>query len=263
MNKEILKNEVKDLELELAKVEDNLVKLKDLESYKLICKKGNGYNQYWYRNNEGELVYIPKRNIDFAKNIAQKDYFIKLRNELLKQKRVITGFIDKYDNSSIYYLSETCCEGKKVLIHPIYTNQTEYVEEWNENHPGYQNNMEFSSRYPTERGGDVRSKSEKILADLFYKYGIPYQYEPEFKMHNGWNCYPDFVLLNVRERKTYYWEHFGMTSSKDYADKNLDRLAKYEKSGLVLGDNLIISFETNGVDLDVKLADEKIRKYLL
>lgn len=98
---------------------------------------------------------------------------------------------------------------------------------------------------------------------MFYQYGIPYQYEPRFELKNGKVCYPDFVLLNVRERKTYYWEHFGLASKQDYSDKNLEKLAHYERAGLYLGVNFIMSVETEGVPLDIKLIEEKIRHYLM
>ena len=79
----------------------------------------------------------------------------------------------------------------------------------------------------TKRGEYVRSKSEKILADLFYENGIPYQYEPAFRLINGKLVYPDFVLLNVRERKTFYWEHYGLASDETYSTKNIDKLCLY------------------------------------
>ncbi|SFN48253.1 hypothetical protein SAMN04487831_101372 [Pseudobutyrivibrio sp. UC1225] len=66
-----------------------------------------------------------------------------------------------------------------------------------------------------------------------------------------------------RNRKTFYREHFGLASDKDYSETNLEKLLRYEKSGLVLGDNLIVSFESAGISFDVKLIEEKIKTYLL
>ncbi len=101
------------------------------------------------------------------------------------------------------------------------------------------------------------------MADLFHQYEIVYAYEPEVILYNGQKAFPDFVILNIRERKTYYWEHFGLASDALYSEKNLEKLAKYEKSKIVLGDNLIISTESNGVSLDVNLIKQKIEKHLL
>ncbi|QFJ55445.1 hypothetical protein [Pseudobutyrivibrio xylanivorans] len=263
MNIVTLKPELERIKDELEKIDALLSNFQEIMNYRLVVKKGNGYFQYWYRDEENKLIYIPAKEKSFAKELVQKDYYLKVKKTLLQQKRTIETFISQYDAETVYNLTESYCIGKKALLDPMYKNNEEFIQEWLELHIGNQNTMEYSTSYPTDEGGLVRSKSEKILADLFFKHGIPYQYESEFKLHNGWNCYPDFVLLNVRERKTFYWEHFGLASSKDYADKNLEKLAKYEKSGIVLGDNLIVSFESAGVSLDVKLAEEKIRKYLL
>ncbi|SFH72967.1 hypothetical protein SAMN04487830_106120 [Pseudobutyrivibrio sp. OR37] len=62
----------------------------------------------------------------------------------------------------------------------------------------------------------VRSKSEKIIADALEKYNVPYQYEPMLEL--GYNTiYPDFVVLNLRTRKTVYWEHLGLVSDIEYS----------------------------------------------
>ena len=58
------------------------------------------------------------------------------------------------------------------------------MKEWKEK--GY-NKKGFREDAPiilTEKGERVRSKSEKILADYFYRKGIEYKYEPEICMPN-------------------------------------------------------------------------------
>ena len=139
----------------------------------------------------------------------------------------------------------------------------EFIMLWHEKYIGEENSIEISMPYATNRGERVRSKSEKILADLFNSYGLVYCYEPHIVLYNGQKCYPDFAILNIRERKTYYWEHFGLASDDNYSEKNLEKLAKYEKSGIILGENLIISTESSGVSLDIYLIEKKIKDFLL
>ena len=148
-------------------------------------------------------------------------------------------------------------------IDPIIEPIDEYIKDWLESHPGGMNPYDDPPDLETERGEFVRTKSEKILADTFYKLGIPYQYEPEFVLKNGYCKYPDFILLNVIHRKTYYWEHMGLTDEYDYATKNFKKLLVYERNGLVLGDNLILSLETDDMALDMKMVHKKIQDYLL
>lgn len=64
---------------------------------------------------------------------------------------------------------------------------------------------------------------QEIIADLFSQYRVPYQYEPELILDNGHKACPDFVVLNVRSRKTFYWEHFGMISKFRICDKKLEK----------------------------------------
>jgi hypothetical protein len=75
--------------------------------------------------------------------------------------------------------------------------------------------------------------------------------------------YPDFVLLNVRKGKTIYWEHLGKAGEERYATKNFNKLMDYEKNGLILGDNLIITLESEKQPLDVDIVHRKIKEFLL
>ena len=109
----------------------------------------------------------------------------------------------------------------------------------------------------------VRSKSEKIIADLFTKHGVPYVYEPCITLKNGRIFSPDFAVLNVKARTCYYWEHFGLSDNNDYSDKNLNKLCEYENIGIIAGKNLITSFESSARPLSTKIIGEKIKEYLL
>ncbi|MCR5101181.1 MAG: hypothetical protein K6B41_07480, partial [Butyrivibrio sp.] len=108
-----------------------------------------------------------------------------------------------------------------------------------------------------------RSKSEKIIADLFEKYKIPYRYEPMLELSDGHCVFPDFVVLNVRLRKTIYWEHFGLITDGEYAKKTLQKLSFYEENGIVVGKDLLISIESDQIPLNVKLLEQKIHQYIL
>lgn len=115
----------------------------------------------------------------------------------------------------------------------------------------------------TEQGELVRSKSEKILADKFYRMGTPYMYEYPLMINGyGYIC-PDFVLLNKCTRKEYYWEHFGLMSDKDYCEKSVKKINQYIKNGIYPGDKLLSTYETEKCIMDFKVVDEIIEKYLI
>lgn len=261
MNKIIIEKELQEIEIlieKLAILKEGIIE----PTPSVVVKKGNGIFQYYYRDEQGEMKYIPAKNRRYARDLIQNDYYNKVMEKLLEQKRLLNHFIKKYEENPVEMIYEKCCKGRQVLIEPLIPVMDVYVNNWMEKHPGSQNPFEKKGTYLTNRGEYVRSKSEKILADMFYKYKIPYQYEAKVELVNGKVCYPDFILLNVRERKTYYWEHFGLASEKEYSDKNLDKICRYEQSGIVLGENLLISIESIGVQLDVKMIEGRIKKYL-
>ena len=71
------------------------------------------------------------------------------------------------------------------------------------------------------------------------------------------------MVLNVRKRKTLYWEHLGLLSEYSYAQKNFAKINDYEEGGLLLGKNLIITMETEEAPINTKLVEEKIKLYCL
>ncbi|MBR3341950.1 MAG: hypothetical protein IKG30_10055 [Clostridiales bacterium] len=50
---------------------------------------------------------------------------------------------------------------------------------------------------------------------------------------------------------------------EDYARKNAFRINVYQKNGIYLGDNLILTMETSTLPIDVKLVNQIIKHYLL
>ena len=123
---------------------------------------------------------------------------------------------------------------KRKYITPVIESDEDYVNKWREEYPGGQNSFPAEGAYQTNRGELVRSKSEKIIADTLDKYGVPYEYEPFVELKSHQNAYPDFMVLNVRTKKTYIWEHLGLLSDEKYAAKNFIKLQKYESSGYLL-----------------------------
>ena len=74
--------------------------------------------------------------------------------------------------------------------------------------------------------------------------------------------HPDFSLLNLRTRKTFYYEHFGMMDNPEYALNAVRKVSKYRKYGYEYGDNFIYTFETQHDGLDVSNLKDIIERYL-
>ncbi len=216
-----------------------------------------------YLANVGKYTYVRQSDLAPIKKLVQKQYEERLQKALLTNRSRLARFIKNYDYDFVDQIYQKSAFARKQYISPIIEPRDEFIKDWYEHHPGGMNPYDDPPERDTLRGEKVRTKSEQLLADTFYRLGIPYQYEPEFVLNTGYCKYPDFVLLNVIQRKTYYWEHMGLTDEFDYATKNFKKLLVYERNGLILGENLILSLETEDMQLDMKMVDRKIREYLL
>lgn len=224
--------------------------------------------QYYHRLEESkQLVYISKKNESLVKALAQKDYdqrFLKVANNEKKQVKNILCNLSGTELMDVY---EKTNPHKKEFITPYILTDEQYVECWQ--NVEY-NGKKFDDDLPvivTERGERVRSKSEKIIADKLYGMGIPYRYECPLKLGKFGVVYPDFTLLNMNNRQEIYVEHFGMMDDADYCKKAISKIEEYEKNGIYIGKNLIVTFETskqtlNTMVLEKMIQDVFIRPYL-
>ena len=131
--------------------------------------------------------YIPVKERDFAAQLAQKDYDLKI-TELIKRE-IVT--LEKYlqqteHGQSIKALYERLCPTRRSLIEPVTLSDEQYAERWKEQMlQASGEGMPFaedSQKYYTANGERVRSKSEVIIADALLRSGVPYCYEVPLKL---------------------------------------------------------------------------------
>lgn len=248
----------------LKQNEKNLAKYKDIADRNVKVSYSNGKSQYYYYDNhEQKYVYAPKKGIKTIKKIVQRDYELALNKKLKELEGRLERFCRNYDINEIKQVYESLPIARKELVMPIIESDEQYIARWRIEHPGNQNMFPVEGNIMTARGERVRSKSEKIIADLFDKYGVPYVYEPSLVIGFNHVVNPDFVVLNVRERKTKYWEHFGLIDMEQYAIKNFNKLKDYNTAGFEIGDNLIITMENADDTFDSRDIEKKIIKYCL
>lgn len=241
---------------------DNLIA--NIESDKREFPKGNlrisknGEKiQYYLITQKGDKngCYIRKENFEMVKEIARRDYLHTVLKEAKRETKALKRFLKGMKGISVEEVYEELSIYRKELVEPILQSDRIFVNEWlNEQYIGNPFSPE-EKVYETKRGEKVRSKSEVLLADMYYEMGIPYKYEYPIKMFSGKIRYPDFVLLKMPERKEIYHEHMGLLEEREYRQMNLLKLNEYAKSGIQIGDNLLITFETDYAPLvisDVK-----------
>jgi len=255
------------------KITQELVRLDELEkkTAKIIknapdehlrCVNSKGYYQYYAG---GKYLGKDKRN--YTKQIAQREYCEKLQKEIKEYKKVLQKTKDLYQKNSLENIYRELYPGRKQLVEPLVRPTEDIIEEFeNSEYEGKTFDRENTTEFYTMKEERVRSKSEKIIADELYRYGIPYKYEMPLELDN-WNkkviIYPDFTTLNCRTGKKWIIEHFGMMDKPSYYESTMYKLDTYEKNNFLLGESLILFHETSTSPLNVNVVRKYIELYLM
>lgn len=224
-----------------------------------LCR-GN-YQYHFKPAGEKKERYIPKSQNDVVRKIAQNGYDEKMLKQIQQTRNTIDRFLKDYNPAAEKEIYEKMGGGRKELINPAILPTEEFIEKWYRDYPGSQNCYYEEGKYITDRGERVRSKSEVLLANLFYGKGIPYQYEANLPLH-GRDYYPDFLLLHVEKRKMAIWEHFGLMDSEDYVQKNMKKLEEYERAGYQVGVDVLFSMEFAGGPFDIREAERRLIRWM-
>lgn len=207
--------------------------------------------------------YISKTKEQMIRRLAQKSYderVVKLAEKRLAQIRRITKDYD-VDEIEKLFLNEH--RERKKLIRPVEPTWEQRVEMWlSEDYT----RKEFQEGMPvilTEKGERVRSKSEKILADYFYRNKIIYKYECPLYLKGYGIVHPDFTFLSRKTKQEIYWEHDGRMDDPAYAQNAVRKILAYEENEIYPGERLILTFETEKTVLNTKSIERLARKYLL
>lgn len=206
--------------------------------------------------------YLRKDEIPLVKQLARRDY----DQKVLRKAKKFSKALDNFRQEILFYMKESCGEIfvshpiKRALANPYILSDEEYAENW-ENQP--YKGKSISDDVPpvfTEKGEQVRSKSEKMIADKLAQLKIPYSYERPLYLKNlNQTFYPDFTLLDVKNRSEIILEHFGMMDDTDYSETTVNKLNHYINEGFIPGRNLLFTMETKDHPLDTRHL-EKILK---
>lgn len=222
----------------------------------LICyENGNTYkyyNQEYLPNGQKKRTYIHKDKLQLVKDLALKAYHSRelqdMKNELLAINRYLRARSTPHSND---YLDPKSPYSKLLPKNLIEWESIEY-DKSNE-HP-----EKLTVKAPN--GLFVRSKSEAMIAYVLTDYKIPFRYECALNMF-GTKIYPDFTILHPTARKEYIWEHFGLIDDFSYRDKTIFKLKNYMTNGYIPGHNLITTFESKDMPLDINYVENLVQFY--
>ncbi|MCI5529570.1 MAG: hypothetical protein MR406_05455 [Blautia sp.] len=220
--------------------------------------------QYYHctKNSKKNGTYISRENKFLIQQLAQKSYnekVLKCAEKRLSQIRKITK---DYNDHEIEEIFEKEHIERKKLIQPVEPTWEQKMKSWAAE--VYQG-KEFQDNVPlifTERGERVRSKSEKIMADYFFRNNIEYKYERPLLLKGYGTVYPDFTFLSRRTGEEIYWEHDGKMDDPTYARNAVKKIEAYENNNIFPGERLILTFETEYTILSTKTIEKLVEKYL-
>jgi hypothetical protein len=234
----LLERSIKLAEKEEKTLPDGRLRVSRKRYYKITANSDEG----------GE--YLLKKNMPMIRKLAQRDYnrvFMKAAGDELKMlKKFILGYNNPADDIYNNLISE-----RKNLVTPYIVTDDLIAKEWQSKTFKQSTYKPENKIFSTRRGEKVRSKSEAIIADTLYEFGIPYRYESSVIMIDGSVRYPDFTLFNVKKRDVIYFEHFGRMHEEGYRKDAMEKMDLYRASGIYPGKNLIFTYETKEKPLDI------------
>lgn len=239
-------------ELEKIKIL-NEKSLKKAPEGTLVLSHSHGTVQYYHKTkkdkNKGK--YINKKNKKLITSLAQKEYDLLLRKEITKQEKQIQKIMRLLPKIGIENIFSNLNEERKKLVDSHIVTDEQYVEQWLDSKYEGKPIGDYRTTFITEKGEQVRSKSEKIIADKLWSLGIPYRYECPVYLEGYGTVYPDFTILKKSTREEVYIEHLGMMDDTEYCEKAILKIKDYARNGIVLGKNFFVTFETKRLPLNI------------
>ncbi len=200
---------------------------------------------------ENELKSVPKGNLRISKDKNKVRYYHCVEDNE-------GTYISKIDSELPKLHTQ-----RQLLVTPVEPIWEKELAKWYDSEYHGKEFYEGTAEIVTEKGERVRSKSEKILADYFYRNNILYQYEKPLYLKGYGTIYPDFTFLSKKTRKEIYWEHEGMMDKPEYAKSAVKKIESYQRNGIHLGERLLLTFETELTVLNSQIVEELVEKYLV
>ncbi len=231
----------------------------------LRISRDNNRTQYYHRKSAQDATgtYIPQSNLRLISRLAQKSYNQSVLSNTEKELRAITQCLMHLPDTPVEELHKTLIPERQALITPVIESDEEYVKRWKSLQYQGKKISDDAPELITENGEYVRSKSELIIANMLAKASVPYRYEFPITLSGSRTVYPDFTALNVRLRKEIIWEHLGMMDNADYADTAVRKINAFNLNGIILGDRLILTYETLNNPISTKEVQILINHFLL
>ena len=169
----------------------------------VISKSHDRYQFYWItrndKNNTGkqEIVkrYLGSDENETVRTLAQKSYDMAARRLLSKRIPQLQGLLKDYQSGELDLLYDILHPMRKRSVQPLLPTNRQRMDQWKRRAFQPKSTSNMRENLYTNKNEKVRSKSEKILADLFTARGIEYKYECPLYLPNGTCIHPDFRFI--------------------------------------------------------------------
>lgn len=228
-----------------------------------VARNGNRI-QYYFKNSSKDKTrkYLKKTQNSLIKALCQKDYDERVVDAAEKELNHLIRLQNDYKKGTCEAVYQKLISERRKWVEPIELSDEEFAAQWLEQDYPRKSFREGMAEYYTDNGERVRSKSEILIANALKKHNIPYRYEAPLHLNGYGTIHPDFTVLNVKERKEYYWEHMGKMDEPEYIEQALQRIDAYEKNDIFPGNRLILSHETLKYPINSRNIEKLIFQYL-
>ena len=214
-------------------------------------------NVRFFRHLNGKDIYLSeKTNKALIKALLQKRYETKALKKYSKELKLINHLMDfKKD------IPELIPDNLNGYVRKIELPKNEILRSFDNNSHGSSSNRTGQYRVTTKEGVLVKSKAEQIIADELFDSKIPFKYELGLNCRDNSYRSPDFTIMNPSTGKVFYWEHFGMMDRSDYVRDKVDKMNSYSLTGIIPGDNLILTIADDR-KLEVRGFTNQVRRII-
>lgn len=258
-----------------ARIEEIESRMKNAPESRLRVSMRNSHPRFYEMNKKGDSTgkYLATSQGERARLLAQSDYDKKILPLLKKELNLVcsldrlykkeTQEKEEFFSGPEELIAARMVPARRNMITPITLDQKAYVEKWLAESYERKGFSPDAAEYYTSSGIRVRSKTEWMIAEMLEKKKIPFYYERPLYLQGIGTIHPDFTVLNVKRRKTLYWEHMGMMDDETYRENALYRIEQYILNGYHPGIDLILTHETSARPIRSKIIEKMIDTYLL
>ena len=226
----------------------------------VVTRRVKGKSYFYLDTGKSKDKYLSKNDTPLIKALIQKSYLKSVLKTAKQELAALEKMMKIYPENLPEKEFDKLPEERKKLATPIIPGDEKNARKWMDAPYTRKPFKKGTPVFMTMRGERVRSKSEMIIADRLYANGIPYRYECPLMVGKE-IIHPDFSLLRMSDGKVMYHEHCGKMTDPQYYDDLVDRVNKYNQAGIIQGDRLTFTFESQETPFDVRVIDRMIREY--